>query len=68
LIPQLQRFDSITRSPVYAHFGETLNGVSMIRAFRQQDRFIRENESRLNSNQMAYYTTVSANRYAEHPL
>ena len=31
---ELQRLDSISRSPVYALFSETLSGLSTIRAFR----------------------------------
>ena len=36
---ELQRIESITRSPIYAKFGEALLGVSTIRAYRKQDHF-----------------------------
>ncbi|XP_038067610.1 ATP-binding cassette sub-family C member 8-like [Patiria miniata] len=36
---ELQRLDSINKSPVYAHFSESLGGLSTIRAYRQQHRF-----------------------------
>ncbi|KXS10818.1 hypothetical protein M427DRAFT_61533 [Gonapodya prolifera JEL478] len=46
---ELKRLDSILRSPFYAHFSETLAGLSTIRAFQAQERFRLENETRLNS-------------------
>ncbi|KAJ4703003.1 ABC transporter C family member 12 [Melia azedarach] len=35
---EVKRLDSVTRSPVYAQFGEALNGLSTIRAFKAYDR------------------------------
>ncbi|PRQ45489.1 putative xenobiotic-transporting ATPase [Rosa chinensis] len=35
---EVKRLDSITRSPVYAQFGEALNGLSSIRAYQAYDR------------------------------
>ncbi|CAG8480040.1 2241_t:CDS:10 [Ambispora gerdemannii] len=60
---ELKRLDSVTRSPIYAHFQETLGGVSTIRAYQQQDRFIEENEYRLDENQKAYFPSISCNRW-----
>lgn len=42
---ELQRLDSISRSPVYNHFSETLNGVDSVRAYGVSDRFIRTTPS-----------------------
>ncbi len=36
---QLKRLDGITRSPIYANFGETLNGAWTIRAYNRQKAF-----------------------------
>ncbi len=33
------RLQSVTRSPIYAHFNESLVGVSTIRAFSQEEIF-----------------------------
>ncbi|KAL2911652.1 hypothetical protein HK105_208860 [Polyrhizophydium stewartii] len=60
---ELKRLDSTSRSPLYAHFQETLNGVSTIRAYKQEFRFIETNEERLDFNQRAYYPSVSSNRW-----
>ncbi|CAF3954618.1 unnamed protein product, partial [Adineta steineri] len=37
---EIKRISSVTLSPVYAHFGETISGLSTIRAFRHAKRFI----------------------------
>jgi len=38
---ELQRLDSISRSPIYTHFSETLNGIDSVRAYGATERFIR---------------------------
>ncbi|XP_060758138.1 multidrug resistance-associated protein 1 isoform X2 [Neoarius graeffei] len=60
---QLKRLESVSRSPVYTHFNETLLGTSVIRAFRVQDRFIGVSDSRVDHNQKAYYPSIVANRW-----
>jgi ABC-type multidrug transport system fused ATPase/permease subunit len=60
---ELKRLDSVSRSPIYAHFQESLGGVSTIRAYRQQTRFTKENEWRMDANLRAYFPSVSANRW-----
>ncbi|KAI1485090.1 P-loop containing nucleoside triphosphate hydrolase protein [Biscogniauxia mediterranea] len=60
---ELKRLDSVSRSPIYAHFQESLGGISTIRAYRQQARFELENEWRVDSNLRAYFPSISANRW-----
>ncbi|KAG8166171.1 hypothetical protein KVR01_004723 [Diaporthe batatas] len=60
---ELKRLDSVSRSPIYAHFQESLGGISTIRAYRQQNRFERENEWRVDSNLKAFFPSISANRW-----
>ncbi|KAI0887499.1 P-loop containing nucleoside triphosphate hydrolase protein [Annulohypoxylon maeteangense] len=60
---ELKRLDSVSRSPIYAHFQESLGGISTIRAYRQQDRFELENEWRVDSNLRAYFPSISSNRW-----
>lgn len=60
---ELKRLDSISRSPIYAHFQESLSGISTIRAYRQTKRFGLENEWRVDANLRAYFPSISANRW-----
>ncbi|KAI5790168.1 P-loop containing nucleoside triphosphate hydrolase protein [Geopyxis carbonaria] len=60
---ELKRLDSVSKSPVYAHFQETLGGISTIRAYQQQARFVKENEFRIDENLRAYFPSISANRW-----
>ncbi|XP_074052590.1 multidrug resistance-associated protein 1 [Macrotis lagotis] len=60
---QLKRLESVSRSPVYSHFNETLLGVSVIRAFAEQQRFIRQSDLKVDENQKAYYPSIVANRW-----
>uniref|UniRef100_A0A8C1J8W0 Multidrug resistance-associated protein 1 n=1 Tax=Cyprinus carpio TaxID=7962 RepID=A0A8C1J8W0_CYPCA len=59
---QLKRLESVSRSPVYTHFNETLLGTSVIRAFGEQQRFITESDGRVDHNQKAYFPSIVANR------
>ena len=60
---ELKRLDSISRSPVYAHFQESLSGISTIRAYQQSKRFAMENEWRVDANLRAYFPSINANRW-----
>ncbi|XP_061455661.1 multidrug resistance-associated protein 1-like isoform X1 [Rhineura floridana] len=60
---QLKRLESVSRSPVYSHFNETLLGVSVIRAFGEQKRFIQQSDVKVDENQKAYYPSIVANRW-----
>ncbi|KAJ9099303.1 hypothetical protein QFC21_004184 [Naganishia friedmannii] len=60
---ELKRLDAVSRSPVFAWFSETLSGVSTIRAYGQQERFIANNEARLDRNMACYMPAQSVNRW-----
>lgn len=60
---ELRRLDSVTRSPIYAHFQETLGGISTIRGYQQQGRFLHINQARVDNNMSAFYPSVNANRW-----
>ncbi|XP_032595394.1 multidrug resistance-associated protein 1 isoform X10 [Drosophila grimshawi] len=60
---QLMRLESVSRSPIYSHFGETVTGVSTIRAYTVQDRFIDESDGKVDKNQVCKYPSLIANRW-----
>ena len=37
---ELKRISSVTLSPIYAHFSETVTGIVTIRALRQLQRYV----------------------------
>lgn len=59
----MKRLDSVSKSPIYAHFQETLGGITTVRAYRQQRRFALENEWRIDANLRAYFPSINANRW-----
>lgn len=60
---ELKRLDSISKSPIFAHFQESLGGITTIRAYRQHQRFALENEWRVDANLRAYFMSINANRW-----
>jgi ATP-binding cassette subfamily C (CFTR/MRP) protein 1 len=60
---ELKRLDSMARSPMLSHFSETLQGVTTIRGYQDQPRFIKENEMRIDAANQAYFPAVTSNRW-----
>ncbi|XP_075745311.1 ATP-binding cassette sub-family C member 9-like isoform X1 [Rhipicephalus microplus] len=58
---ELQRLDSITKSPVFSHFSETLSGLSTIRAYREEGRFVERMNEHINDNNLAFIMVNCAN-------
>ena len=61
---QLKRLESVSRSPIYSHFQESVLGNTVIVATKQIDRFIEENEKRIDYSNSFYYPNVVSQRCA----
>uniref|UniRef100_A0A673W5U4 Canalicular multispecific organic anion transporter 2-like n=1 Tax=Salmo trutta TaxID=8032 RepID=A0A673W5U4_SALTR len=60
---QLKRLESVTRSPIYSHFSETITGSSVIRAYGRHDAFVLMSDMKVDENQKSYYPGIVANRW-----
>lgn len=59
---QLRRNESTSRSPIYAHFSETISGAMCIRAFGACERFAEESARRVDDNHTYYFAFTAASR------
>lgn len=60
---QLKRLESVSRSPIYSHFSETITGSSVIRAYGRENSFIVLNDIKVDANQKTYYPGIVSNRW-----
>ncbi|KAF8802271.1 multidrug resistance-associated ABC transporter [Phlegmacium glaucopus] len=55
--------DSVTRSPLYSIYGETISGVTIIRAFGASSKFLRDMLRCVDTNANPYYWMWGVNRW-----
>ncbi|KAF7233038.1 hypothetical protein EG68_07482 [Paragonimus skrjabini miyazakii] len=60
---QLKRIESISRSPIFSHFSETLSGADNIRAYSMTEKYVEINCVRLDTNNAAAYAGMTAQRW-----
>lgn len=60
---QLKRLESVSRSPIYSHFSETVSGATVIRAYGRVKSFIDISDLKVDENQRSHYPGLVANRY-----
>ncbi|XP_022081016.1 ATP-binding cassette sub-family C member 8-like isoform X2 [Acanthaster planci] len=60
---ELQRLYNISKSPVFAHFSETLGGLSTIRAYRQQEQFREGLINKMETNNTMFIYVNTSNRW-----
>ena len=59
----LKRLESVQRSPLYQHLGETLSGATTIRAYGDEKRFVRDNHNRVDTQHRPFIYLWAANRW-----
>ncbi|CAG5911647.1 unnamed protein product [Menidia menidia] len=60
---QLKRLESVSRSPIYSHFSETVTGSSVVRAYGRHDAFVLMSDMKVDENQKSYYPGIVSNRW-----
>ncbi|KAI8342171.1 P-loop containing nucleoside triphosphate hydrolase protein [Chlamydoabsidia padenii] len=59
----LKRLNSVSRSPIYTQFHETVSGVATIRAFGAQERFVQDNYTKVDNNNRPFIWMWATNRW-----
>ena len=59
----LKRLESVQRSPLFQQFGETLSGMTTIRAYGDERRFIRDNLTKINTQSRPFIYLWACNRW-----
>lgn len=60
---QLKRMESASKSPIFSHFSESMNGVSTIKAYNAQNRFVKIMENHVDENLLFYFPNNVSNRW-----
>ncbi|NWR46395.1 MRP1 protein, partial [Regulus satrapa] len=60
---QLRRMEAASRSPIYSHISETFQGSSVIRAHKDQQRFISKTNFLVDENQRIFFPGAVADRW-----
>ncbi|KAG7506621.1 canalicular multispecific organic anion transporter 2 isoform X1 [Solea senegalensis] len=60
---QLKRLESVSRSPIYSHFSETITGSSVIRAYGRHSAFVHMSDMKVDENQKSHYPGLVSNRW-----
>ncbi|CDO94121.1 unnamed protein product [Kluyveromyces dobzhanskii CBS 2104] len=60
---ELKRLESISRSPIHQHFSETLVGITTIRAFSDERRFLVDNMKKIDENNRPFFYLWVFNRW-----
>ena len=60
---QINRLESVVKSPIFSHFTESITGATTIRAFGQVERFCLESKKRVANHLHCHYISNMANRW-----
>ena len=61
--PMLKRLDNVTKSPVYSAIGESLQGLTSIRAYARGEDFRAKFRREAEANSAAYYYSLCLNKW-----
>lgn len=59
----IKRYESLGRSVVFAHFSESLSGLTTIKSYNDESRFINRSKSAIDKMDAAYYLTLANQRW-----
>ncbi|KAF9904913.1 hypothetical protein EC991_002213 [Linnemannia zychae] len=65
---QVKRIDSTSRSPIYSHLSETLDGLTSVRAFGVSNKFMEEHIKTQEDNGRAFFTYLGMARWLGYRL
>jgi ABC-type multidrug transport system fused ATPase/permease subunit len=60
---ELQRIESISNAPIFSHFSETFLGLTTIRAYNQESRFMEILFKRMEENNVSFVILNSSSRW-----
>ncbi|SPQ98048.1 unnamed protein product (mitochondrion) [Plasmodiophora brassicae] len=60
---ELKRLDALMRSPLYAQFSETLNGLATIRAYREEVAFVGRHRALLDADNRPQFCQIAIQRW-----
>lgn len=60
---EIKRIEAVQRSCVYNNFNETLTGMSTIKAYKAEGRFIKRNDVFINRMNEAYFLSIATQRW-----
>jgi ABC-type multidrug transport system fused ATPase/permease subunit len=60
---ELRRLNNLLRSRIYEHFGESLSGLTTLKAFGALSRFVADNRRKIDAENTAYWLSVACQRW-----
>ncbi|KAK9867452.1 hypothetical protein WJX84_001002 [Apatococcus fuscideae] len=60
---EVKRLDSLAASPIFSNFGETLQGLMTVRAFRQEQQFVDRNRKLIDESNRCLICEPALNRW-----
>ncbi|KAL1924068.1 uncharacterized protein VTP21DRAFT_7103 [Calcarisporiella thermophila] len=60
---EVKRIESVSLSPLFSHFGETLSGVTTIRAYGEEERFRKGNLQLIDNSNRPFLCLFMCNRF-----